>query len=82
MDRVVAVGRDAVLHILSGGYCAVSAVFMLVTVLEGWIHHGSWTQQRMMGLLVCLVWPLLLIVFLLHNRMSRKITGAVRLASL
>jgi hypothetical protein len=69
-------------HVLCGGYCAVSAVFLLITVLEGWAFHGGWTLARMMGLVLCLAWPLLVIAFLLHNHVSCRFAGAVRLASL
>jgi hypothetical protein len=69
------------IHILCGGYCAVSAAFMLMTLLEGWTFHGGWTLARMMGLLLCLAWPLLVITFFLHNYVSRKFSGA-RYASL
>ncbi|WP_200959428.1 hypothetical protein [Rhizobium sp. Root1203] len=55
---------------------------MLMTLLEGWTFHGGWTLARMVGLVLCLVWPLLVIAFLLHNYVSRKISGAVRYASL
>jgi hypothetical protein len=55
---------------------------MLMTALEGWTFHGGWTLQRTMGLLLCLAWPLLVIAFLLHDRLSRRIGSAARLASL
>ncbi|WP_454848661.1 hypothetical protein [Rhizobium binxianense] len=52
-------------------YGLVAAAAMAATVLEGWIHHDGWGARRLAGLAVCLLWPLLLVLFLLHGSVLR-----------
>jgi hypothetical protein len=65
-------------NIFLSGYCAVSALFVVVTFLEGWNGHGVSNLYRAVGLLGSSVWPLLLVLFFLHNLLSRKFSDPAR----
>jgi hypothetical protein len=53
-------------------YCAISGVFVAVTLLEGWAARGGWTLLRFAGLAVGPVWPLLLCAFLAHHLLAPR----------
>jgi hypothetical protein len=51
---------------LSWTYGFVVVVFMTMTFLEGWTNHDGWRLHRLAGLASCLLWPVMLAVFLIH----------------
>jgi hypothetical protein len=53
-------------------YCAISTMFLLVTLLEGWASRGGWSLMRVAGLAAGALWPLLITGFLLHNLFSPR----------
>jgi hypothetical protein len=56
---------------LSWTYGFVVLIFMTMTFLEGWTNHDGWRLHRLAGLMSCLVWPLMLLAFLLHLPFAR-----------
>ncbi|ANP84741.1 hypothetical protein [Rhizobium leguminosarum] len=62
--------------VLLYGFVAVAA--MAVTLLEGWANHDGLTLHRLAGLLACLLWPLTLLVFILHGCIARLLTRLSR----
>ncbi|MBY3153902.1 hypothetical protein [Rhizobium laguerreae] len=59
-------------------YGLVAVAAMAVTLLEGWANHDGLTLHRLAGLLACLVWPLTLLVFILHSCVARLLTRLSR----
>ncbi|MBY5648232.1 hypothetical protein HFO45_08160 [Rhizobium leguminosarum] len=59
-------------------YGLVAVAAMAVTLLEGWANHDGLTLHRLAGLLACLVWPLTLLVFILHGCVARLVTRLSR----
>ena len=59
-------------------YGLVVAAAMAVTMLEGWANHDGLTLHRLAGLLACLVWPLTLLLFILHGCIARLLTRRSR----
>ena len=59
-------------------YGLVAAAAMAVTMLEGWANHDGFTLHRLAGLLACLVWPLTLLLFILHGCIARLLTRRSR----
>ncbi|RXT28984.1 hypothetical protein B5P46_09630 [Rhizobium leguminosarum] len=55
-------------------YGLVAVAAMAVTLLEGWANHDGLTLHRLAGLLACLLWPLTLVVFILHGCIARLLT--------
>lgn len=55
-------------------YGLVAAAAMVVTMLEGWANHDGLTLYRLAGLIACLLWPLTLLLFLLHGCFARLLT--------
>ncbi|EJC70171.1 hypothetical protein Rleg5DRAFT_5976 [Rhizobium leguminosarum bv. viciae WSM1455] len=55
-------------------YGLVAVAAMAVTLLEGWANHDGLTLHRLAGLLACLLWPLTLLVFILHGCIARLLT--------
>ncbi|MBB4237499.1 hypothetical protein [Rhizobium esperanzae] len=58
--------------VLLYGLVALAAV--AVTLLEGWANHDGLTLHRLAGLFACLIWPLTLLVFVLHGCLARLLT--------
>ncbi|MEH7904727.1 hypothetical protein V7794_26535 [Rhizobium laguerreae] len=59
-------------------YGLVAVAAMAVTLLEGWANHDGLTLHRLAGLLACLLWPLTLLVFILHRCIARLLTRLSR----
>ncbi|MBB4442145.1 MULTISPECIES: hypothetical protein [Rhizobium] len=59
-------------------YGLVAVAAMAVTLLEGWANHAGLTLHRLAGLLACLIWPLTLLVFILHGCIARLLTRLSR----
>jgi len=62
-------------------YGFVAAAAMAVTLLEGWANHDGLTLHRLAGLFACLLWPLTLLVFILHGCVVRLLTRLSRSAA-
>ncbi|MBA1349486.1 MULTISPECIES: hypothetical protein [Rhizobium] len=59
-------------------YGLVAVAAMAVTLLEGWANHDGVTLHRLAGLVACLLWPLTLVVFILHGCIARLLTRLSR----
>ena len=59
-------------------YGLVAAAAMAVTILEGWANHDGLTLHRLAGLIACLLWPLTLLLFILHGCIARLLTRLSR----
>ncbi|AHF83121.1 membrane protein [Rhizobium leguminosarum bv. trifolii WSM1689] len=59
-------------------YGLVALAAMAITLLEGWANHDGLTVYRLAGLLACLLWPLTLLVFILHGCIARLLTRLCR----
>ncbi|MBY5536135.1 hypothetical protein HFO42_20940 [Rhizobium leguminosarum] len=59
-------------------YGLVALAAMAITLLEGWANHDGLTVYRLVGLLACLLWPLTLLVFILHGCIARLLTRLSR----
>jgi hypothetical protein len=46
--------------------------------LEGWANHDGFTLHRLAGLFACLLWPLTLVVFILHGCITRLLSRLSR----
>ncbi|ACE90318.1 hypothetical protein AMC90_CH01264 [Rhizobium phaseoli] len=62
-------------------YGLVTAAAVAVTMLEGWTNHDGLTLHRLAGLIACLLWPLTLVVFVLHGCVMRLLTRLSRSAA-
>ncbi|EJT06963.1 hypothetical protein [Rhizobium sp. CCGE 510] len=62
-------------------YGLVALAAMAVTLLEGWANHDGLTLHRLAGLFACLLWPLTLLVFVLHGCVARLLTRRSRSAA-
>jgi hypothetical protein len=62
-------------------YGLVTAAAMAVTMLEGWANHDGLTLHRLAGLIACLLWPLTLVLFVLHGCVVRLLTRLSRSAA-
>ena len=62
-------------------YGFVAAAAMVVTLQEGWANHDGLTLHRLAGLFACLLWPLTLLVFILHGCVVRLLTRLSRSAA-
>ncbi|WP_082520059.1 hypothetical protein [Rhizobium sp. Root1220] len=58
------------------GYFAVSSIFLLVTLLEGWANRDGWTLYRAAGVISVSVWPLMLVFFMFHARLWWRFSGS------
>ncbi|EJC73693.1 hypothetical protein Rleg10DRAFT_2154 [Rhizobium leguminosarum bv. trifolii WSM2012] len=59
-------------------YCLVALAAVAVTLLEGWANHDGLTLHRLAGLFACLLWPLTLLIFVLHGCIARLLTRLSR----
>jgi hypothetical protein len=59
-------------------YGLVAVAAMAVTLLEGWANHDGFTLHRLAGLFACLLWPLTLVVFILHGCITRLLSRLSR----
>lgn len=59
-------------------YGLVAVAAMAVTILEGWANHDGLTLHRLAGLIACLLWPLTLLLFILHGCVARLLTRLSR----
>ncbi|PDV88430.1 hypothetical protein CO652_10120 [Rhizobium sp. H4] len=59
-------------------YGLVTAVAIAITVLEGWANHDGLTFHRLAGLIACLLWPVTLLVFVLHGWFVRLMSRLSR----
>ncbi|MBX4956851.1 hypothetical protein [Rhizobium lentis] len=59
-------------------YGLVAAAAMAVAMLEGWANHDGLTLHRLAGLIACLLWPLTLLLFILHGAVVRLLTRLSR----
>lgn len=55
------------LTILSHAYVLIALVFLALTFFEGWKRRSGWGAYRVFGLLLCTVWPLLVIHVLMSE---------------
>ncbi|WP_426128172.1 hypothetical protein [Pararhizobium sp. PWRC1-1] len=55
-------------------YALICLFFLDNTYREGEIGGGGWDGMRVLGLVLCLVWPLLLVHAIVMARLSR-LTG-------
>ncbi len=62
-------------------YGLVTAAAIAVTMLEGWANHDGLTLHRLAGLIACLLWPLTLVLFILHGCVVRLLTRLSRSAA-
>ncbi|NEJ71681.1 hypothetical protein GR197_14190 [Rhizobium phaseoli] len=62
-------------------YGLVAVAALAVTLLEGWANHDGLTLHRLAGLFACLLWPLTLLVFILHGVVARLLTRRSRSAA-
>ncbi|MBY4607794.1 hypothetical protein K6M90_09020 [Rhizobium sp. 9T] len=62
-------------------YGLVTAAAIAVTMLEGWANHDGLTLHRLAGLVACLLWPLTLVLFILHGCVVRLLTRLSRSAA-
>ncbi|ULR42966.1 hypothetical protein [Rhizobium sp. K102] len=62
-------------------YGLVTAAAIAVTMLEGWANHDGLTLHRLAGLIACLLWPLTLVLFVLHGCVVRLLTRLSRSAA-
>ncbi|MBB4479915.1 hypothetical protein [Rhizobium etli] len=62
-------------------YGLVTAAAIAVTMLEGWANHDGVTLHRLAGLIACLLWPLTLVLFVLHGCVMRLLTRLSRSAA-
>ena len=62
-------------------YGLVALAAMAVTLLEGWANHDGLTLYRLAGLFACLLWPLTLLLFVLHGSVVRLLTRLPRSAA-
>ncbi|SCW30161.1 hypothetical protein SAMN02927900_00383 [Rhizobium mongolense subsp. loessense] len=57
---------DVFIVVLPWAYCLVAVLFLTMTLLEGWANHDRWTLARLAGAVACILWPLTLVVLLVH----------------
>jgi hypothetical protein len=57
---------DVFIGVLPWAYGLVAALFMTMTLLEGWANHDGWTLARLAGAVACILWPLTVALLLLH----------------
>jgi N-acetylglucosaminyldiphosphoundecaprenol N-acetyl-beta-D-mannosaminyltransferase len=50
--------------VLFAGYVIVAAVFLFQTFKEGQMHASGWDWARIAGMLLCLVWPVIIVASL------------------
>nr|WP_246638577.1 hypothetical protein [Rhizobium binae] len=62
-------------------YGLVTAAAITVTMLEGWANHDGLTLHRLAGLVGCLLWPLTLVLFVLHGCVVRMLVRLSRSAA-
>lgn len=62
-------------------YGLVTAAAIAVTMLEGWANRDGLTLHRLAGLIACLLWPLTLVLFVLHGCVVRLLTRVSRSAA-
>ncbi|MBX5157178.1 MULTISPECIES: hypothetical protein [unclassified Rhizobium] len=62
-------------------YGLVAVAALAVTLLEGWANHDGLTLHRLAGLFACLLWPLTLLIFILHGFVARLLTRRSRSAA-
>ncbi|PDT08781.1 hypothetical protein [Rhizobium sp. M1] len=62
-------------------YGLVTAAAIAVTMLEGWANRDGLTLHRLAGLIACLLWPLTLVLFILHGCVLRLLTRLSRSAA-
>jgi hypothetical protein len=48
-----------------GIYSCIAVVFAITTYFEGWGRRDGWDRDRVVGLLSCTVWPLLIATILI-----------------
>ncbi|EJB03617.1 hypothetical protein GGI64_006129 [Rhizobium leguminosarum] len=62
-------------------YGLVAVAAMAVTLLEGWTNHDGLTLHRLAGLFACMLWPLTILLFILHGCVARLLTRRSRSAA-
>ncbi|HWT57546.1 MAG TPA: hypothetical protein VN284_06805 [Rhizobium sp.] len=62
-------------------YGLVAVAAMAVTLLEGWANHDGLTLHRLAGLFACMLWPLTILLFILHGCVARLLTRRSRSAA-
>lgn len=53
-------------------YGLVTLMFVTMTYLEGWHSRQGWDFARVAGLLLCTVWPLLIVLVVLDGLLLGK----------
>jgi uncharacterized membrane protein YoaT (DUF817 family) len=48
-----------------GVYACIAVLFAIATYIEGWSRRDGWDRDRIVGLLSCTVWPLLIAMALI-----------------
>jgi hypothetical protein len=57
-------------------YAAISAACLLITFLEGWTEHDRYTPLRLAGLAACVLWPLILLLPVIHAALGPRFVCA------
>ena len=53
-------------------YCLVAIAFLVLTYFEGWKRRGGWDAYRVLGLVLCAAWPLLVLYVLTSDTASAQ----------
>lgn len=61
-----------VLSIAAIAYFVVAAVFFVITYFEGWSRRDGWDAYRVLGLVLCTLWPLLVLYIFLDVQTARR----------
>lgn len=65
-------------YILSTAYGAIVLLFLDSSFREGDLAGGQWDAMRVLGLLLCLVWPLLILYVILSAFRQRQLDRRTR----
>ncbi|KQV35561.1 MULTISPECIES: hypothetical protein [unclassified Rhizobium] len=65
-------------YILSTLYGAVVLLFLDSSFREGELAGGEWDMMRVLGLLACLVWPLLIVYVILSAFRQKQFNRRTR----
>lgn len=65
-------------YILSTLYGAVVLLFLDSSFREGDLDGGQWDVMRVLGLLLCLVWPLLILYVILSAFRQKQLNRRTR----
>jgi Ca2+/Na+ antiporter len=61
-----------VVSIAAIAYFVVAAVFFVMTYFEGWSRRDGWDAYRVLGLVLCTVWPLLVLYIFFDAGAARR----------